>query len=88
MLDNDATTQIYTTATERNEGLVGRIKLAYIPCDLSGEGEPDDDLLVDEPIELLNKEIFFRVEIESCEDLPSDLCKDVFVTYIFKHEPE
>jgi len=66
MLDNDATTQIYTTATERQDGLVGNIKCAYVPCDLSGEGEPDDDLLVDEPNELLNKEIFFRVEVDNC----------------------
>lgn len=64
------------------------IKFAYWPCDIEGDGEADDELLVDEPIELLNKQIFFRVEVSECSGLPKDLCKDVFVTYIFKHEPE
>lgn len=68
--------------------MAGKIKCAYWPCDLGGDGEPDDDLLVDEPAELLNKEIFFRVEVQEASDLPKDMCKDVFVTYIFKHEPE
>lgn len=62
--------------------------MSYWPCDVTGEGEPDDELIVDEPSELLNKEIFFRVEVDAIENLPADLCKNVFVTYIFKHEPE
>ena len=61
---------------------------SYWPCDIDGDGEPDDDLLVDDPSELLNKEIFFRVQVDKCNGLPADLCKDAFVTYIFKHEPE
>ena len=87
-LEADEQLKIFTTATNRPGGECGMIKCSYWPCDISGEGEPDDDLIVEDPQELLNKEIFFRVEIEKCIGLPEDLCKNVFVTYIFKHEPE
>lgn len=45
-------------------------------------------MLVEDPAELLNKEIFFKVKVDRCLGLPNDLCKNVFVTYIFKHEPD
>jgi len=87
-LDLDETASIFTTATNVSGGVAGQLKLSYNPCDIGGDGEPDDDLLVEDPQELLNKEIFFRVEVERAANLQEDLCKDVFVTYIFKHEPE
>lgn len=87
-IENEAKAPIFTTATNMPGGKAGMIEFAYWPCDLEGSGEPDDDILVEEPAELLNKEIFFRVDVKECEGLPKDLCKDVFVTYIFKHEPE
>lgn len=87
-LDCEATPSIFTTDANSQGGMAGTLKCAYWPCDLGGDGEPDDDLLVDDPSELLNKEIFFRIEVDEASDLPKDLCKDVFVTYIFKHEPE
>jgi len=37
--------------------------------------------MVDEPKELVGKEIYFRVEIDSASNLPVELCKNVFVTY-------
>lgn len=43
--------------------------------------------MCDEPHELVGKEVFFRVEIDRASNLPADLCKNVFVTYQFKHEP-
>ena len=85
MLDNELEAKIMST--EGNEGVRGKLAIKYYPCDASGEGEPDDELLVEEPNELLGKEIHFRVEIDRAIDLPKDLCKNVFVTYQFKHEP-
>lgn len=87
-LDCEGNPPIFTTATNIQGGVAGHLKCSYWPCDVTGEGEPDDELIVDEPAELLNKEIFFRVEVESITGLPNDLCKNVFVTYIFKHEPD
>lgn len=87
-LDCEATPPIFTTATNIAGGVAGQLDCSYVPCTIDGGEELDDDLIVDEPAELLNKEIFFRVEVNKCSNLPADTCKDVFVTYIFKHEPE
>jgi len=87
-LENEDRAPIFTTATNIKDGKAGELNCAYWPCDITGEEEPDDELLVDDPEELLNKEIFFRVEVKDAANLPKDLCKDAFVTYIFKHEPD
>jgi len=87
-LDCEGTPPIFTTATNIPGGVAGQLTCSYWPCDIGGDGEPDDELLVEEPQELLGKEIFFRVQIEKAANLPNDLCKDVFVTYIMKHEPD
>ena len=42
----------------------------------------DDDDLVDEPNELLNREIFFRVEVEEASGLPKDMCVRTFSLHI------
>jgi len=65
----------------------GALDVAIWPCDAEGSGEPDDDLLVEDPKELLGKEMYFRVMINKAKNLPADLCKNVFVTYQFKNEP-
>lgn len=44
-------------------------------------------MLIDEPHELVGKELFFKVDIHNANGLPADLCKNVFVTYQFKYEP-
>lgn len=68
---------------------MGTISLGYYPCDSTGEGDPPEELLeVEEPKEMLGKEIFFNVKVNECKNLPMDLCTNVFVEYIFKHEPE
>lgn len=84
-LENELDAQILSS--EGSNAVRGKLKIAYWPCDREGEGEPDDELLVEEKEELLGKELFFRVEIAEASDLPKELCKDVFVTYQFKHEP-
>lgn len=85
MLNNDLEAKILSS--EGVQGTRGNLKLEYWPTAPDGVGEPDDDMLCDEPSELVGKEIFFRVEIQSASGLPADLCKNVFVTYQFKHEP-
>lgn len=63
-LDCEATPPIFTTATNIPGGVGGQLSCSYWPCDIGGDGEPDDDLLVEDPSELLSKEIFFRVQVE------------------------
>lgn len=60
--------------------------MSYVPCDETGEDEPDDSLLIEEPEELIGKDVCFKVEINKCTGLPRDFCKNVFVSYAFKHE--
>jgi len=84
-LENELEAKILSS--EGASGARGEISVKYWPCDEEGTGEPSDDLIVDEPKELLGKEIYFRVEIDKACDLPRELCKNVFVTYQFKHEP-
>ena len=87
MMEYDDETPILTT--DNKLGLkVGRLKIAYIPCDNTGEGEPDEDLFVADSNELLNREIFFRLEISFATDLPEDLSHNVFITYRLEYEPE
>lgn len=62
-------------------GVRGTLNCAYFPTDETGEGEPDEDLLPDEPEDLLGKAVTFRVDIDSAANLPKDLCKNVFVAY-------
>lgn len=88
MLDCEATPQIFTTDSNVKGGVGGTLKCSYWPCDMTGLEDAPDDLLVDDPSELMGKEVFFRVEVEGAENLPNDLCKDSHVNYIFKHEPD
>ena len=52
-----------------------------VPTDESGWNDPPDDLIPEEPEELLNKRVDFVVMITSAIDLPKDFCTDVFVEY-------
>jgi len=63
------------------------LDIKYWPCAADGVSEPADDVLCDEPHELVGKEVNFRVEIKGATGLPADLFKNVFVRYSFKHEP-
>jgi len=78
-IENELNALIFSS--EGQEGSRGELSIKYFPCDAEGDGEPSDDVIVEEPEEIMGKEIHFRVEIESARDLPNDLCKNVFVTY-------
>ncbi len=74
-------------SSEGADGARGVLSVAFWPIGKDG-GEPADDVLVEEdPKELLGKKIWFRVEIDCAKGIPKDLCKNAFVTYALKHEP-
>ena len=79
LVDNELDAKILSS--EGSSGIRGNLKVRYVPTDDTGEGEPEEDLLPDEPEDLLGKAITFRVEIDGAKDLPKDLCKNSFVTY-------
>ena len=86
MVENSMDAKILSS--EGTQGMRGYLNLAYWPCAPNGVDEIDDDMIVDDPSELLGRDVHFRVEINHATDMPSDLCKNVFVTYAFKHEPQ
>lgn len=88
VFENEAEVKIFSS--EGTQAVRGQIKVAYYPCDHTGQGEPDEDLMVDEeqdPTALIGKDLYFRVEINTAKDLPKELSKDTFVTYELKSEP-
>ena len=79
LIENEIDAKILSS--EGSSGIRGQLALKYFPTDDTGEGEPNEDLLPEEPEDLLGKAITFRVEIDKAKDLPKDLCKNVFISY-------
>lgn len=75
-------------SSEGKNGVNGLINLSYAPCAENGIDEPEDDVFCDEPHELVGKTINFRLEIENASGLPMELCKNSYVTYGYKYEPD
>ena len=71
-------------------GKTGEIDIGYHPCTPDGDTDEDnlpDHLLVEKPEELLGvKEYDFLVKVNGAKGLPADLCKNPYVTYIFKFD--
>lgn len=86
VLDTKVTAKIFSS--EGAQGTRGTIDVSYRPCAEDGVGEVEDDVMCDEPEELVGKQLDFVVMIDKCNGLPSELCKNVFVEYRLKHEPE
>lgn len=59
---------------------MGKLEINVVPCDEEGEMVSEDDI-PDEPEELIEKRIDFKVEIKRAFNLPNDHCKDVFCEY-------
>ena len=87
MLESEGKINIFSTSGG-TDGKNGELDCAYWPVTIDGSEDLPDELLVDEPQELLGKEIHFRVQVNGAKNIPMDLCKDSFVTYAFKHEPD
>lgn len=79
LVENEIEAKILSS--EGSSGVRGQLSVKYFPTDETGEGEPDEDLLPEEPEELLGKAITFRIEIDKARELPKELCKNVFVSY-------
>jgi hypothetical protein len=85
MLNNDLEAKILSS--EGAQGMRGKLVVKYWPCAPNGKDDPEDDVLCDEPHELVGKKIWFRVEIDSASGIPTDLCKNCYVEYGLKTDP-
>jgi hypothetical protein len=79
MLDNVASCRIMNT---NHQGDCGTLDCGVVPTDETGEAtECPDELIVDEPHELLGKTAYINVVINGASGLPEHLAKDTYVKY-------
>ena len=82
MLESEQECGIISTSVGSNKsGNNGKLDVSYWPCTATGDLELPEELEVETPEELLGKEIFFRLDINGCKNLPMELSKDVYITY-------
>ena len=54
-----------------------------VPCDENGMEDLDEELLPDDPMDLLNQELNFKVKISHISNLPADFCSNIYCEYKF-----
>ena len=65
------------------KGLVGKLEVNILPTDETGWEEPPEDLIPNQPEDLIGKRIDFVVIIERALDLPENFWRDVYCEYSF-----
>ena len=78
-MDNPSTVSIIG----QNSQIMGKLKINIIPVDQDGESEVPDDMIPENPDDLIGQRIDFKVEISQALDLPEDFCKDIHCEYTF-----
>mmetsp|Transcript_1342 Transcript_1342/g.848 ORF Transcript_1342/g.848 Transcript_1342/m.848 type:complete len:167 (-) Transcript_1342:507-1007(-) len=79
LLDNPCTISIVSETSDIN----GKLEVNIIPTDSNGDIDIPDELIPDEPKDLIGQRIDFQVHIIRAYDLPEDFCRDVYVEYSF-----
>ena len=88
MIGVDGKINIMSTTSTSGNAQSGMLDATYTPVTYDGDEDIPEEYEVNEPEELLGKEIFFRVDVNGAQNLPADTSKDTYCTYIFKHEPD
>ena len=84
LMDNPTTVSIIG----QNSCIMGKLEINVVPVDTDGESEVPDDMIPEDPMDLLNQRMDFRVEIVRAFDLKEDFCKDIHCEYTFFLEEE
>ena len=79
MIDNSRKQPIVAT----NSSIIGEIFINIVPCEDDGNEDMNEDLSPDEPTDLINKSISFKVKIFKIVNLPEDFCRNIFCEYKF-----
>ena len=66
-----------------NNDVYGEIHMNVVPCDPDGNEELDEDQMTDDPNDLLNEQLDFKVKIEKLTNLPEDFCTNIYCEYQF-----
>lgn len=62
---------------------MGKLEINVVPVDIDGESDIPDDMIPEDPNELIGNRIDFVVQITKAYDLPEDFCKDIYCEYTF-----
>ena len=79
MIDNPASMSIIGS----NSQVSGKLEVNIEPVDEDGLSEIPDEMIPENPMELVNQRIDFNIIISKVSELPSNFCKDVYVEYTF-----
>jgi hypothetical protein len=79
MMDNPRVVPIMSTTNE----IVGEVHINAVPCDENGNEELEEELLPEDPTDMLNQELHFKIKISHITNLPIDFCSDIFCEYKF-----
>lgn len=78
-MDNPRKVPIVAT----NNRIYGQVDVNVVPCDENGDEDLDEEQLVDDPKDLINQSLDFKVKITQISNLPEDFCRDIFCEYEF-----
>jgi len=74
--------RIVPIASDTNK-IYGQVDVNIIPCDENGNEDLDDESVPDDPMELLNNTLDFKVKIDRLMNLPENFCRNVYCEYTF-----
>ena len=78
MMDNPATVSIVA----KDSKIVGKLEVNIVPCCEDGDIEIPEEMIPENPEDIIGSRIDFYVEIKRAFDLPDDFCKDIFCKYV------
>jgi len=80
MIDNPVDVNLIGNLYEHSGG---KLYLNIVPVDSEGNKDIPPEAIPNDPMELVNSQMDFMVEIKEAKDLPETCCKDVFCEYKF-----
>lgn len=66
---------------QSDQEIVGNLDVNIIPTDETGWADPPDDMIPEEPEDLIEMRVDFVVIINKAINLPESFCTDVYVEY-------
>ena len=79
MIDNPVDIPIVATDNK----IIGQLSMNVVPCEEDGNEELNEDMLSDDPFDLIGQSLDFKVKIDKVSGLPYDQFQNIFCEYEF-----
>ena len=79
LMDNPVEVPIVATDNK----ITGQLTMNVVPCEEDGNEDLNEDMLSDDPMDLLNNTLDFKVKIDKIQGLPPDFCRNIYCEYEF-----